>query len=258
MAGAFDGKVVIVTGAARGIGAATARAFAAAGARVAALDLRGVGPDLPAAAVHAVDVADRAAVDAAVAAVERDLGGVDVLVNNAGIGHAASLETLADDAWERSLSVNLGGPFNCLRATVPALRRRGGGAVVNVASIAAHRMSYHGGPDYTAAKSGLLGLTRHAAFELAVHDIRVNAVCPGPVLTPLVEESTTAEERAVTAKLVPLGRWIAPEDVAAAILFLAGPGAAMCTGATLDVDGGMMVSNGTPYADYARRRGLVA
>jgi len=135
---------------------------------------------------------------------------------------------------------------------------RGGGGVVNVASIAGKRMSYHGGPDYTAAKSGLLGLTRHTAFELAAYNIRVNAVCPGPVLTPMVEETTTAEERAGTAKMIPLGRWIEPADVAAAVLFLAGPGAAMCTGTTLDVDGGVMVSNRTPYEIYAQRRGLTA
>lgn len=255
----FADKIAVVTGGAGGIGAATVRAFAAVGVRVAILDCRqtnvaeaSIQPDRIRA--YEADIADPAGVAAALAAVARDFGGIDVLVNNAGIGTVGTIETMPLADWRRVLDVDLSGPFHAIRAATPYLRARGGGAIVNVASIAAKRISYHGGANYTAAKSGLLGLTRHAAFELAGDNIRVNAVCPGPVLTDMVTSTTTAAERERTATLIPLGRWVMPEDVARVILFLAGPESGMCTGTSIDVDGGMLVSNGTPYRDYMARR----
>ncbi len=104
------------------------------------------------------------------------------------------------------------------------------------------------------SKAGLLGFTRHAAFELGIHRIRVNAVCPGPTLTPMIERNLDAAQRKGVEAIVPLGRWVKPEDVANAIVFLAGDGAAMCTGTSLDVDGGVLVSNGCPYQEYFARR----
>jgi NAD(P)-dependent dehydrogenase (short-subunit alcohol dehydrogenase family) len=158
------------------------------------------------------------------------------------------------EEWRRVLAVNLDGMFHCTRAVLPAMKRRGGGAIVNVSSLAGKRVSFHGGANYTASKAGVLGFTRHCAFEFAIHRIRVNAVCPGPVLTPMVRAVSSEAQIAEIARLVPLGRWVGPEDVAEAIVFLAGPAASMCTGTTIDVDGGMMVSNGQPYQEYFARR----
>lgn len=265
MSARFDGRVAVVTGGASGIGAATAAAFAAAGAAVAIVDRDADGADHHAARLAAdgasarvviLDVTDRAGVAPAFDAVAAAFGGIDILVNCAGIGTVNAIENMPVDDWLRVIDVNLNGPFHCIQAVIPYMKARNGGAIVNVASFAARRMSYHGGANYTASKAGLLGLTRHAAFELAHHAIRVNAVCPGPVLTPLVMASTNAAERAATAGLVPLGDWIQPGEVADMILFLAGPESAMCTGASFDIDGGMGVSNGTPYADYMARRGM--
>ncbi len=254
----LEGKTAIVTGGGSGIGAATARALAAAGARLAVWDIDSPAAEAVAGAIegaraYSVDVSDRAQVDAASAAVLDDFGSLGVLVNNAGIGTTNTIEQMPIEDWQRVIDINLGGPFHCTQAAIPALKTNGG-AIVNIASIAGKRISYHGGVNYTAAKSGLLGLTRHAAFELAQYGIRVNAVCPGPVLTPMVESITDEAARAHTAGLVPLGQWVMPEDVARCVVFLAGPESAMCTGASFDVDGGMLVSNGTPYAAYMAHR----
>lgn len=257
------GKVAIVTGAGQGIGAAVASLLAQAGAAVAVTDCRGEVAQESAAGIsnsgglaraYTLDVADADAVARCWQAVARDLGGIDILVNNAGVGTVSTIEEMKTADWRRVIDINLSGPFYCLQAVIPHMRTRGGGAIVNVASIAGKRMSYHGAANYTAAKSGLLGLTRHAAFELATLGIRVNAVCPGPVLTPMVTLSTSESERSHTASLIPLGRWIEPGDVARAVLFLVGSGSSMCTGGDIDVDGGMLVGNGVPIADYLNRR----
>ena len=253
------GKTAIVTGAAGGIGAAAARALAAAGARVALLDRDAERVAAAAAAIagaraYPADIADKAAVERVFAAVARDLGGIDILVNNAGIESVWTIERMPEADWDRVLDVNLKGAMLCTQAAVPSMKARGGGAIVNVASVAGKRISFSGGASYTASKAGLLGFTRHAAFELGLYRIRVNAVCPGPTLTPMIERNLDAAQRKSVEAIVPLGRWVLPEDVAAAIVFLAGDGAAMCTGTSIDVDGGVLVSNGSPYREYFARR----
>lgn len=264
MARSFAGSVVVVTGAAMGIGAAIAAAFAEAGGTVFGLDRDGDAMKEAAAAmpgtVHpwTLDVTDRAAIAAAFAEFHEAKGRIDVLVNNAGFGRGYLIENMEPESWDAVLEVNLTGTFNCTRAAIPGMRDAGGGAVVNIASVAGKRISFLGGADYTAAKSGVLGFTRHAAFELAQYGIRVNAICPGPVLTPLTKGATTDEQRDQVAGTVPLGRWVLPQDIANAALFLASPDAAMCTGTSIDVDGGIMVSNGTSYQDYMARRGGTA
>lgn len=256
---AFAGKAAIVTGAAGGIGAAAAKALAAAGAGVALLDrdagrVAATAAAIAGARAYPADIADKAAVEAVFAAVVRDFGGLDILVNNAGIESMWTVERMPEEEWERVLAVNLKGAMLCTQAAVPAMKARGGGAIVNVASVAGKRISFSGGASYTASKAGLLGFTRHAAFELGIHRIRVNAVCPGPTLTPMIERNLDAARRKGVEAVIPLGRWVMPEDVAAAIVFLAGDGAAMCTGTSLDVDGGVLVSNGTPYREYFAHR----
>ncbi len=262
LGGSLDGKVAVVTGGGSGIGAATAAALAGEGAALAILDIdadaaRTVAKPIPGARAYGVDVADAAAVADIFVRIGQDFPTLDLLVNNAGIGTTETVMDMTVESWQRVIDVNLSGAFHCLKGALPGLMRQGGG-IVNIASIAGKRISYHGGVNYTAAKSALLGLTRHAAFELAQYGIRVNAVCPGPVLTPMVERVTSADARARTAELIPLGAWVRPQDIADMVVFLAGPKSGMCTGASFDVDGGMLVSNGTPYAAYMAHRQAAA
>jgi NAD(P)-dependent dehydrogenase (short-subunit alcohol dehydrogenase family) len=257
--GGLADRIAIVTGAASGIGAAAAKGLAAAGARVALLDRDAGGAQHIAAAIagaraYTADVSDKAQVETALAAVARDFGGLDILVNNAGVESVYTVERMPEAEWERVLAVNLKGAMLCTQAAIAPMRARGGGAVINVASVAGKRISFSGGASYTASKAGLLGFTRHAAFELGIHRIRVNAVCPGPTLTPMIERNLDEARRKNVEKTVPLGRWVKPEDVANAIVFLAGDGAAMCTGTSIDVDGGVLVSNGSRYEEYFAHR----
>lgn len=255
----MQGRVAIVTGAASGIGEACAQAFARAGARVAMFDrdaaaLAAAAGAIDGALALVVDVADRQSVEAAVRATCEAFGGVDVLVNSAGIESTFTIERMPQQEWDRVIEVNLRGVMLCTQAVIEPMSARGGGAVVNIASIAGKRISYHGGAAYTASKAGVLGFTRHAAFELGIRRIRVNAICPGPTLTPMIRRNATEAEIERTVKTIPLGRWVQPSDIASAALFLAGDAAAMCTGTSIDVDGGVMVSNGSSYEDYFARR----
>jgi NAD(P)-dependent dehydrogenase (short-subunit alcohol dehydrogenase family) len=251
-------SVIAVTGGAAGIGAATVRLLAARGDNVIALDRDVGGGEALATEVHCtffpVDVAEKASVQAAFAALEQRFGRLDGLVNSAGIESKSLIDTITEEGWDRVIDVNLKGTMLCTQAALPLLRLSGGGSIVNVASIAGKRISYSGDAIYTASKGGVLGFTRHAAFELAIDKIRVNAICPGPTRTPMIERNLSAERMAAVAQTVPLGRWVEASDVAEAIAFFLGEGASMCTGTSLDVDGGVLVSNGSRYADYFAAR----
>jgi NAD(P)-dependent dehydrogenase (short-subunit alcohol dehydrogenase family) len=262
MAEGFAGKVAVVTGGGNGIGAATCRAFAAQGARVAVLDRDASAAESVAggiadrggnATAHAVDVADRAAFHVAATKIAEAAGGIDVLVNGAGTTVRQLIRDMRPEDWDRVIAVNLTGAFNGIQAVLPHMRRRGG-AIINVASIAGQRISFGGTANYSASKAGLLGLTRHAAYELAPDGIRVNAVCPGPTATAFGGAIPSEETKAVRAQKIPLGRMCEPEDIADPILFLAGPAARMITGVALTVDGGVLVKNDTPYEEYFRPR----
>jgi len=240
-------KRALVTGATSGIGAATARAFAAAGARlvlsgrdrargeaVAAEIVAGGGE----ARFHRADLRDSGACDALVAAAVQSLGGLDILVNDAGVFHRGDVATIEPWAWRETLAVNLDAVFFLSRAAVRLMHDRGG-AIVNVASD----WALTAGEDavaYCAAKGGVLMLTRAMALDHAREGIRINAVCPGEVETPMLTEGVADLEaaRARWAEAVPLGRIASPEDVAEAILFLASPRARHMTGSALVIDGG--------------------
>ena len=257
----FNGRIAVVTGGAQGIGRAIATRLVHGGATVwlwdrdialakaTAAELKSAGRCF---ASH-VDVTDLAQVEAAVKAL--DGGRVDILVNNAGIAGTNALTwEYPPQEWARVLAVNLTGAFNGIQAVLPHMRARGGGSIVNIASIAGQRISFGGTANYSASKAGLLGLTRHAAYELAPDGIRVNAVCPGPTATGFSGAVPSEEAKALRAQKIPLGRMCEPEDIADPILFLAGSAARMITGVALTVDGGVLVKNDTPYDEYFRRR----
>jgi 3-oxoacyl-[acyl-carrier protein] reductase len=248
-------RVHAVTGGASGIGEATVRLLAAQGHKVVVLD-RTPPVNPPAGASYlTIDVADEVAVVDAFAAIAQLHGRLDGLVNSAGIESKLLLRSISAKEWRRVLDVNLTGSMLCTREAAAVMRAAGqGGAIVNVASIAGKRMSYSGDAAYTASKSAILGFTRHAAYELGRDRIRVNAVCPGPTLTPMITRNLSEERIAAVAQAVPLGRWVQPGDVANAIAFLLGDGAAMCTGTSLDIDGGVLVSNGGSADEYFRHR----
>jgi NAD(P)-dependent dehydrogenase (short-subunit alcohol dehydrogenase family) len=244
----FHGKIALVTGAGQGIGRAIALGLAGEGADVVVNDLnldlaentakeiRAIGPK--AMAIQA-NVAIEKEVEAMVARMVNEWGGIDILVNNAGTGRPMMVEDMDKSEWDRILDINLGGVFNCSRAVIPAIKTRGGGKIINIASLAGKTMSYHGGADYTASKAAVLGFTRHLAFELGPYGINVNAICPGVVMTPLVEAHSTPEMRESVKSRTPMRDLVKPEDIADAVIFLASKKARMITGSTIDVDGGI-------------------
>jgi NAD(P)-dependent dehydrogenase (short-subunit alcohol dehydrogenase family) len=256
----FSGKIVLVTGGGNGIGAASCRGFAKGGARVAVIDrdagaAQSVAAEIGGGATgHALDVADGAAFAALAAEIAAQAGGIDILVNSAGTITRQTIAAMPVADWDRVIAVNLRGPFNGVQAVIPHMKARGGGAVVNIASVAGRRISFGGGANYSASKAGLLGFTRHAAYELAPDRIRVNAVCPGPTATGFGGGQLPSEEQKERrAKKIPLGRMVEPEDIADTVLFLASDNSRMCTGIALDVDGGVLISNDIPYEEYFAR-----
>lgn len=238
-------KIALITGAARGIGLATARRFLAEGWRVALLDiedelLKGAVASLAdpddTLALHC-DVSDSAGVTAAIDAVAKRFGRLDALINNAGVAvFAPALET-SDADWNRIMAVNLTGPFLCTKAAAPLMREHGGGAIVNVTSISAVRASTLRSA-YGTSKAGLAHLTKQLAVELASLGIRVNAVAPGPVETAMAKAVHTAEIRADYHDAIPLNRYGLEDELAEAIFFLCSERATYITGQVLAVDGG--------------------
>jgi len=243
----YTGKTCVVTGGASGIGAAAVKGFMAEGGHVVVLDRD--ASSLAGVRSIVTDVSSKASIDAAFA----QLDAVHVLVNSAGVIGKFTLKNMTEEEWDRVLDANLKGTAFCTQAAAAKMRAQGGGAVVNVSSMAGKRVSFAGGIHYTASKTGVIGFTTHAAFELAPDRIRVCAVCPGPTLSGMTKK-TPPERLASTAAKIPLGRWVTSEDVANAILFLASDDAAMCTGTALDVDGGILASNGSSYEEYFANR----
>ncbi len=245
-----SGLVALVTGGGRGIGAAVAAELAARGARVAVLDAdAGLAAEAARTCgghAEACDVTDRAAVERACAAAEPALGPVDILVNNAGIspkreGKPVPVWEMDGADWDAVVSVNLTGCFNMARRLTPGMVARERGWIVNMASVSGRVWTPLVGGHYTATKTALVGLTRHWAGELGPHGVRVNAVAPGRIATPMAKLSAPETNRAIVAA-TPLGRAGEPEEVARAVCFLSGPDAGFVTGAILDVSGGWMMS----------------
>jgi len=242
MSAEFDGLVAVVTGGASGIGLASALALEERGATVAVLDLNTEGLD---ARFHgfAADVSDRASVDAAVAAAAEKLGGIDIVVNNAGISAVGTVEENDDAEWTRVLNINVIGMARVSAAAMPWLRKSEHAAIVNLCSIAA----LNGLPQralYGASKGAVLALTYAMATDHVADGVRVNAVSPGTVSTPFVERMLQGfddpiKERAALDARQATGRMVTPEEVAGAVAYLASPLSGSTTGTALEVDGGV-------------------
>jgi len=239
-------KVVIVTGAAAGIGKATARRFAAEGCRVASWDVMRAGSE-EGGIFQKVDVTDGASVEAAVAEVMRQWGAVHVLVNNAGIlrdGQLVKIKDgslagmMSDDQFDAVIAVNLKGVFTCTRTVVPHMIQSGGGAILNASSVVGLYGNF-GQTNYIAAKAGVIGMTRVWARELGKYNIRVNAVAPGFIATDMIKGMPEKIVEAMRGR-TPLGRMGQPEDIANAYLWLASDAASFVTGAVISVDGGVV------------------
>ena len=244
-------QVALVTGAGRGIGRATAMALADAGARVCVNDINpdtasAVARDIQSQGAHAfdyvADVSNRMQVGPMIEAVRDRWDRLDILINNAGVEPKASVLDLDVYDWERTLDVNLKGTFFCTQLVGRVMRDQGGGVVINIASIAGYKSPLPNASAYCASKAGVVGFTRECAREFAAYNIRVNAVCPGVIVTPMTEESRS--DPGIMRKWledIPQKRLGEPEEVAAVVLFLCSDAADYITGHALVVDGGKVM-----------------
>ena len=246
----LSGRVAVVTGAARGIGAAIAGALGASGAALAIWDVDADGASAQAEAVAVdhgvktlglgVDITAITAVDAAVDTVVRELGPIDILVNNAGVDVIKPFLDSQEAEWERIVAVNLKGTVLCCHRVAPGLVERGRGAIVNIGSDAG-RVGSSGEAVYSASKGGVIALTKTLARELAPRGVRVNCVCPGPTDTALLDQLADVSQKLYDSltRAIPLRRIAQPDDIAPAVVFLASDAAAYITGQTLSVSGGL-------------------
>ena len=248
--GRFDNKVVIISGAARGMGKECAQAFAREGARVVLLDtdteaLQAAADDVQSITEHHLTITCNVArsddVDRALASTLDKFGTVDILVNNAGILRTTSpLETVSEDEWDQVIDVNLKGVFLLTKAVLPIMRQKQYGKIVNISSSAGRSTSELGGAHYTVSKAGVLGLTRHTAREYGRHGINVNSICPGLVDTPMTRKLLDENLDHWLAQ-IPLGRFAEASEEAALVMFLSSDDARYITGATIDFNGGSLL-----------------
>lgn len=246
------GRVALVTGAASGMGRATAELFAAEGAKVALFDRAADALDAVVAGIRAaggtctglvVDVADAAAIERGVAAARAELGPIDILVNNAGVPSGALLDQADyEDVWQHTFAVNLDAPMRLVRACLADLVRNHDGRIVNIASTEGLGATPRTGP-YTASKTGLVGFTRSLAVDLGRQGVTANCICPGPINTGMTQRIPEESKAAFVKRRVPVGRYGEPHEIAHVVLSLVLPAASYITGAVIPVDGGMTASS---------------
>ncbi len=259
---ALEGKIVLVTGAGRGIGEATAIEFAKAGADVAVADIDAGSADETSAKIRSLgrrslavqgDLSDLAEIDSMVDAVVGELGGIDVIVCSAGVTRHGTLLEITEETWDLMQRVNAKGTFFCMQRVARRMVEQGrGGRIINIASTAGKGFRGTSSPAYAASKGAIISMTYIAAHQLAAHDITVNAICPGLVETQMLDgmlaqraaaTGTTVEElKEGLRQMVPLGRLDEPEEIAAMAVFLASPGARNITGQTINIDGGLVMN----------------
>jgi len=252
--GRLEGKVAVITGAASGIGLETARRFAAEGARVCAVDLSDDAGGALAAEVNGLyvhaDVTSAEDVQGMYAAAAERFGGIDICFNNAGISPPDddSILDTALDAWRRVQEVNLTSVYLCCKYGIPRLLARGGGSVINTASFVAVMGAATSQISYTASKGGVLAMSRELGVQFARQGVRVNALCPGPVNTPLLQELFAKDPQKAARRLVhlPMGRFAEAAEIASAVVFLASDDASYITASTFLVDGGLSGAYVTP------------
>ncbi|MEO5885059.1 MAG: SDR family NAD(P)-dependent oxidoreductase [Candidatus Limnocylindrales bacterium] len=242
MTGRFEGRVIVVTGGARGIGEAIVRRAVSEGARAVVADLGDPEAALRGTRYVRTDVSDRASVEELFTSIDRNEGGVDILVNNAGIQRVGLTETFDPVVWEQVIQTHLMGTFHCSAMAIRSMRGRGGGSIVQVASVAG-LIALPGRGPYSAAKAAMMSLSRVMAVEVAELGIRVNAVAPGSTRTALVEQGLADGSIKLESILseIPMGRMATPDEIAGTVLFLASDDAAYITGQTIVVDGGWSI-----------------
>lgn len=254
MAGRLEGKVAVVTGGCSGIGLATVRRFAQEGARVVIGDLddasgEGIATEVGGAYVHC-DVTDADQVEALFATAKERFGSVDVAFNNAGISPPDddSILTTGLDAWRRVQEVNLTSVYLCCKAALPHMLEQGKGSIINTASFVAVMGAATSQISYTASKGGVLSMSRELGVQFAREGVRVNALCPGPVNTPLLQELFAKDPERAARRMVhiPVGRFAEPEEIASAVLFLASDESSFITASQFLVDGGISGAYVTP------------
>ncbi|SBV97255.1 3-oxoacyl-(acyl-carrier-protein) reductase FabG [uncultured delta proteobacterium] len=244
-------RVILVTGAAKGLGRAMAEGMAAEGAAVMLADIDIAEAETVAAVIAQkgqratafnLDVSDGESVARVVAAIQSREGRIDVLVNNAGIAATKSFFDTSEAEWDRVMRINLKSVFHCCQAVLPAMTERRRGKVINVASVAAKvGGGLLGTTTYAASKAGMIGLSKGLAREFAPFGITVNTIAPGSITTPLTYQHMTPKQMAASVKRIPLGRRGTPEDMVGAAVFLASPESDFITGATIDVNGGILM-----------------
>ena len=254
MTGRLQDKVAVITGAGSGIGLASARRFVSEGAKVVCVDIdelagKAAADDVGGIFVHA-DVTSDADVQAMYATAVETFGGLDIAFNNAGISPPDddSILTTEIDAWRRVQEVNLTSVYLCCKYAIPHMQARGGGSIINTASFVAVMGSATSQISYTASKGGVLAMSRELGVQFARERIRVNALCPGPVNTPLLQELFAKDPERAARRLVhiPVGRFAEPEEIAAAVAFLASDDSSFITASSFLVDGGISGAYVTP------------
>jgi len=244
----LEGKIAIVTGAANGMGEATAKKLAAHGATIIANDVNSIervaqetnrtkGKIID----HKADVSDYSQVEKMVEKTVSNFGKVDILVNNAGILRRNTIEQIDDAEWDLIMNVNVKGVFNCCKAVLPHMKMQRQGKIVNVSSSAGRSASELGGAHYTASKAAVLGFTRHLAREAAPYNINVNSICPGLIDTPMVRETTSEEEIKKWIKSIPMRRLGSANEEAELVLFLVSEASSYINGATIDLNGASLL-----------------